>query len=65
MNIDQKTANGGGVSGVQSEDCLYLNVWAPSGSAAKKLPVIVWIYGGGLTSGGAGGFDGAAGFAVG
>lgn len=28
-----------------SEDCLYLNVWAPAD--ATGLPVIVWIYGGG------------------
>jgi len=34
-----------------SEDCLYLNVWAPG--AAKKAPVIVWIYGGGFTIGSA------------
>jgi para-nitrobenzyl esterase len=36
-----------------SEDCLYLNVWAPQNSAGKKLPVIVWIYGGGFSVGSA------------
>jgi para-nitrobenzyl esterase len=42
-----------------SEDCLYLNVWVPSHAAdAKlsttgKLPVMVWIYGGGLENGSA------------
>jgi len=34
-----------------SEDCLYLNVWAPAGAA--KLPVMVWIYGGGFQAGSA------------
>ncbi len=34
-----------------SEDCLYLNVWAPAD--AKNLPVIVWIYGGGFFNGSA------------
>jgi para-nitrobenzyl esterase len=34
----------------KSEDCLYLNVWTPAQSAAK-LPVIVWIYGGGFYGG--------------
>lgn len=34
------------------EDCLYLNVWAKN-TAAKK-PVLVYIYGGGFRSGGAG-----------
>jgi para-nitrobenzyl esterase len=29
----------------QSEDCLYLNVWAPAGDVAD-LPVLVWISGG-------------------
>jgi para-nitrobenzyl esterase len=32
-----------------SEDCLFLNVWAPA--HASKAPVIVWIYGGGLIFG--------------
>jgi para-nitrobenzyl esterase len=35
-----------------SEDCLYLNVWAPQGPRAK-LPVVVWIYGGGFNIGSA------------
>ena len=34
-----------------SEDCLYANVWRPA-TAAKKLPVMVWIYGGGFVNGG-------------
>jgi para-nitrobenzyl esterase len=34
-----------------SEDCLTLNVWAPSKTSSKKLPVMVWIYGGGFVSG--------------
>ncbi len=32
-----------------SEDCLFLNVWAPA--HARKAPVIVWIYGGGYVFG--------------
>ncbi len=34
-----------------SEDCLYLNVWTPAGSANAKLPVLMWIHGGGNTEG--------------
>lgn len=32
-----------------SEDCLYLNVWSPN--LGGKLPVMVWIHGGGLSNG--------------
>lgn len=35
-----------------SEDCLYLNVWAPASTGGKRLPVFVWIYGGAFVSGG-------------
>jgi para-nitrobenzyl esterase len=34
-----------------SEDCLYLNVWAPKGARNRKLPVLFWIHGGGFTEG--------------
>lgn len=38
-----------------SEDCLYLNIWAPARADARsKLPVIVYIYGGGFTIGSSG-----------
>lgn len=35
-----------------SEDCLFINVWRPVGLKPKeKLPVMVWIYGGGFVGG--------------
>lgn len=34
-----------------SEDCLYLNVWTAAKSAKDRLPVMVWIHGGGFTRG--------------
>lgn len=34
-----------------SEDCLTLNVWTPSLNASAKLPVIVWVHGGGMIRG--------------
>jgi para-nitrobenzyl esterase len=59
-NADGKTPNGGGVWGKTSEDCLYLNVFAPAN--AKSAPVMVWLHGGASYLGGAhlGGYNGEA-----
>jgi len=35
---------------LQSEDCLFLNVWSPAADG-KKRPVMVWIHGGGFVAG--------------
>ena len=35
-----------------AENCLYVNVWRPRSAAARKLPVMVWVYGGGFVDGG-------------
>lgn len=43
-----------------SEDCLYLNVWTPAKSRSDKLPVMVWIYGGGFSMGTSSFYDGTA-----
>lgn len=45
-----------------SEDCLYLNIWTPAKSAKDRLPVMVWIHGGGFTRGygGSRAYDGEA-----
>jgi para-nitrobenzyl esterase len=52
---------------VGSEDCLYLNVYAPPrpaeaappGPGSRALPVMVWIHGGGNSSGSADAYDGS------
>src|SRR5580692_8951999 len=43
---DMKFRDSGG-----SEDCLSLNVWVPAEQSRAKLPVMVWIYGGGFVAG--------------
>ncbi|XP_074864449.1 fatty acyl-CoA hydrolase precursor, medium chain-like [Carettochelys insculpta] len=44
-----------------SEDCLYLNIYTPAHFDERiKLPVMVWIHGGGFLMGGASMFDGSA-----
>jgi para-nitrobenzyl esterase len=35
-----------------NEDCLTLNVWTSAKNAKAKLPVMVWIHGGGFVAGG-------------
>ena len=35
-----------------AEDCLVMNVWRPADAGARRLPVMVWIYGGGFVNGG-------------
>lgn len=40
------------ISKTSSEDCLFLNVWAPAGATkSSKLPVMVWIHGGAFVFG--------------
>ncbi len=42
-----------------NEDCLYLNVFTPDPNPSARLPVIVWIHGGGNVDGETPGYDGS------
>lgn len=33
------------------EDCLYLNIWSPAKTAEDRLPVFLWVHGGGMVAG--------------
>lgn len=54
------TVNGGGVVGIQSEDCLYLTLYAPVN--ASNAPVVLWLFGGGafLGAGHLGSYNGTS-----
>jgi para-nitrobenzyl esterase len=42
-----------------NEDCLYLNVFTPNLDSSARLPVIVWIHGGGHVDGESNDYDGS------
>lgn len=50
--LDDEVVNYNIVQTEESEDCLTLNVWVPSGKKKKRLPVMVWVHGGGHAEGG-------------
>jgi para-nitrobenzyl esterase len=37
--------------GKAGEDCLYLNIWTPAADVRRRMPVLVWVPGGGFVSG--------------
>lgn len=48
-----------GTKASNTEDCLYLNVTTPRRTGGRHLPVLVWIHGGGYSSGAGADFDAA------
>ncbi|ADU14125.1 carboxylesterase/lipase family protein [Asticcacaulis excentricus] len=62
VQMDMENPPGPGFVNPESEDCLYLNVWAPENTSGRKRPVMVWIYGGAFIMGAASypSYDGTA-----
>ena len=52
-DCSQNVPSGASFDATSSEDCLYLNVWAPATTSPVPLPVMVWTYGGAYIFGGA------------
>lgn len=52
--------NGGGYAGPVSEDCLYLNIWAPADT--ENAPIMLFLFGGGgiVGAGNVATYDGSA-----
>lgn len=46
-------SDGDRVAPPESEDCLFLNIWTPGLNPSGKRPVMVWLHGGGFSSGSA------------
>lgn len=44
---------------IASENCLFVNIWTPDLKPSVKLPVMVWIHGGGNTGGSSLGLGGS------
>ncbi|XP_040853249.1 cocaine esterase-like [Ochotona curzoniae] len=60
MGVVAKKLNFTMLSIPMSEDCLYLNIYAPGHAhEGSKLPVMVWIHGGALVVGFASAYDGS------
>ena len=52
LNIYTHSKNSRTYKAPMSEDCLYLNIWKPSGDAPKEgWPVLVYVHGGSLMTG--------------
>ena len=53
--LPPQPTSSGRTADMMSEDCLYLGIATPATSAADRLPVMVWIHGGGFQTGHYGG----------
>ncbi len=62
--LSEETSNEGEPESIGSEDCLFLNIWAPAFAPDdvpkddNRLPVMLWIHGGGNSIGSGGGYNG-------